>query len=237
MHVFPWPIINAMHRLGSLACLLVLPLWAACETGQHSRWERGLPGSSASFKVDSVTPRAGFLDLAISGGTISRRIFSRATEDCVAVFVEGETVRIGRTDGFGPAERDDRTCPLAGIGDLEDWRGSRSVGRRGFGSSPISRSSVRIEIVHQDADFLYARGGFSIASRLRWSPGTNQVVALLPRIAECAPLEAGGFVSVLFRQTGSPALGIAAGNALCPISALLGVIPDDFPGNAPAPDA
>jgi len=226
-------ILDAMSRVGTLACLLVLTLSSACETGSHSRWERGLPGSSANFEVDSVVPRAGFLDVVVSGGSIRRRIFSRASEDCIAVFAEGGTVRIGRTDGFGPAERDDRTCRLDGIGDLEDWRGSRSGGGggRGFGGSPIRRSSVRIEIVHEDADFLYARGGFSIASLLRWSPGTDQIVALLPRTRECAPLERGGLVSVLFRQAGSPALGVVAGDALCPISALIAVSRGDFSGD------
>jgi hypothetical protein len=224
-----------MRVASMLAAAAALPLaLGACETGQRVAWESGLPWVKAEFQVDSVTPRSPFLDVAISGGGISRRVFARASEDCRAVFAPGETVKLGRSDRYGPAEREGRSCPLVGIGDLDDWRRSRSLGGRGYGAgtgygkSPIQRSSVRIEIVAQDAEYLYARGGFSIAALLSWAPGTDQVVALLPRIDECEPLAEGGFYSVLFRETGSPALGIVNGDNLCPIAGLVAVLPDDF---------
>jgi len=226
----PCPILTPMRVARPLAPLiapfaLALGL-AACATGERVAWESGLPWVKAGFQVDSVTPRPPFLDVAISGGGIQRRVFARDSEDCRAVFVTGETVSLGRSDRYGPAERDGRSCPLAGIGDLEDWRRSRSVG--GYGKSPIQRSSVRMEIVEQDADYLWARGGFGIAALLGWAPGTDQVVALLPRIDECAALAGGGFYSVVFRENGSPALGVVNGNHLCPIAGLLAVQPDDF---------
>lgn len=210
----------------ALAALLALDL-AACATGERVAWESGLPWVKGSFQIDSLTPRAPFLDVTLSGGGIQRRVFSRDDEDCRAVFEVGASVSLARSDRFGPAERDGRSCTLVGIGDLEDWRRSRSTGR-GYGESPIQRSSVRLEIVKQDADYLYARGGFGIASLLGWSPGTDQVVALLPRSPECAALSEGGFRSVLFRDTGRPALGVVNGDFLCPIAGLVAVRPGDF---------
>jgi hypothetical protein len=207
------------------ALVLVAQGLGACATGQRVLWQSGLPWVRGDFQVDSVTPRPPFLDLAISGGGIQRRVFARDSEDCRAVFAIGETVSLGRGDRFGPAHREDRTCELAGIGDLQDWRRSRSIG--GYGRSPIRRSSVRIEIVHRDADYAYARGGFSIAAMLSWAPGSDQVVALLPHIDECARVDS-GFYSVIFRQTGTPALGVVNGDDLCPIAGLVAVLPGDF---------
>lgn len=214
----------------TIACALSL---AACATSERVGWEAGLPWVKASFQVESVTPREIFLDISLSGGGVSRRVFTRASDECRAVFVEGETIRMGTSDRFGPAERDGVTCPLAGIGDLADWRRTRNVRGR-YGRSPIERSSVRMEIVAEDAEYLYARGGFSIAARFGWSPGTDQVVALLPRTDECAALSAGGFYSVLFRDTGRPALGVVNGDFLCPIAGLVGVRRGDF--GAPTPE-
>ena len=218
-----------------LALWIALPLGiAACETGQRVAWETGLPWVKADFQVDSVTPRHVFLDISISGGGIGRRVFARASEDCRAVFVEGETVSLGKSDRYGPAERDGQSCTLVGIGDLADWRKSRSLGGRGrgagtgYGKAPIQRSSVRIEIVDKDAEYLYARGGFSIAALLGWAPGTDQVVALLPQIDECTAVAEGGFYSVIFREVGRPALGVVNGDHLCPIAGLMAVLPTDF---------
>jgi hypothetical protein len=67
-----------------------------------------------------------------------------------------------------------------------------------------------------------------------WSPGTDQVVALLPKVAECARFARGGEVSVVYRQAGRPALGISTGEELCPVSGLVGLLPGDFAGD---PDA
>lgn len=220
-------LLRATAVLWALVCGALVPGPLACATGERVVWESGLPWVKGGFQVDSVVPRPPYLDVALSGGGIQRRLFSRDSEDCRAVFETGATVSLGRSDRYGPAERDGRSCPVIGIGDLEDWRRSRSLG--GYGRGPIRRSSVRVEIVKRDADYIYARGGFSIAALLSWTPGTDQVVALLPRIDACAPVES-GFYSVIFKETGTPALGVVSGDDVCPIAGLVAVQPDDFGG-------
>jgi hypothetical protein len=207
-----------------LAACLCAPI--GCST---LLWELGLPWAQAEFRVASVARRGPFLDTIVASD-IERRYFTRATDACVAMLEPGETVTLRRTGLFGPFVQGDAECPIAGIGNLESFRGSRSRG--GIGRGPLRTSTIRIQIVHEDEDYLYARGGFSIAATFGWSPGTDQVVALLPKIPECAPLATGGTVTVVHRETGRPALGIVSGGVTCPVSGLVGVLPADFaPGS------
>ena len=76
---------------------------------------------------------------------------------------------------------------------------------------------------------MYARGGFTLGGRFGWSPGTDQVVALLPLIPECSGLLEGGFHNTQYRQSGSPAFGVLDGDVVCPIRGLIAVQPGDFP--------
>lgn len=215
---------NAALATGlGLARVAVLALATGCST---LFWETGLPWTQAEFTVDRVERRAHFLDVEVASDGLTRRYFARATGVCEAMLREGATVTIGHAGGPGPFESGDRECPIVGIGELEKLRGSRS--RAGYGTSPILRGNDRIEIVHRDEAYLYARGGFSIAAMFGWTPGTDQVVALLPRGPVCAPLEGGGPVDVLFKDAGTPALGIVAGDAVCPVRGLIAVRPDDF---------
>jgi hypothetical protein len=177
--------------------------------------------------VASVARRGPFLDVVVASD-IERRFFARSSDACLAMLQTGASVTLAHTDFFGPFVQGDAECPVAGIGNLEDFRGSRSRG--GYGRGPIRNSSIRIEIVHEDEEYAYARGGFSIAGMFGWSPGTDQVVALLPKIPECAPLAEGGEVTLAYREAGRPALGIVTGQGVCPVSGLVGVEPQDFAG-------
>jgi hypothetical protein len=204
---------------------LVLPVLASLVLGCSTvLWETGLPWTQAEFTIDRVERRGPFLDVALSGGGIERRFFARGTDVCREMLKAGERVTLKGLDAFVSGESE---CPIAGIGDLEQLRGSRSRGG-GYGSSPIRRGNDRIEFVYEDEQYRFARGGFSIAAMFGWSPGTDQVVALLPRVPECASVT-DGFVSVVFREAGSPALGIPVADGTCPIRGLLGVRRDEFP--------
>lgn len=213
----------ATIRAKALPLAAALGLATGCST---LLWETGLPWTRADFEVTRVDRRAHFLDVEVTSGGVTRRYFARATDTCEAMLREGATVGIGHSGGPGPFESGDEECPIVGIGRLEQLRGSRS--RAGYGTSPVLRGIDRIEIVHRDEEYLYARGGFSIAAMFGWTPGTDQVVALLPRGPECAPLSEGGQVDVLFKDAGTPALGIVAGDAVCPVRGLIAVRPDDF---------
>ena len=204
----------------------LLAAFSVCAAGCSTLlWETGLPWAQAEFRVTSVDQRGPFLDVLVASD-IERRFFTRATDDCLAILQPGASVTLKHSEPFGPFVRDEIECGIAGLGNLEHFRGSRSRG--GYGRANIRRSPDRIQIVHEDEEYVYARGGFSIAGMFGWSPGTDQVVALLPKIPECAPLAAGGPVSVLYRQVGRPALGIAAGEGVCPVSGVVGVLPEDF---------
>ena len=197
-------------------------------------WETGLPGVRAEFSVVRVEPRGPWLDVSVRSDGIERRFFTPRSADCESVLRAEGTVTLGQQGGYGPFSRDGLECPVVGLGDLEDFRKSRSQGQ-GYGQSPIQRGSDRIELVYRDESYTYVRGGFTIAALLGWAPGTDQVVALLPRTPACEPLEAGGFVSTEFRQVGSPAFSIIAGEALCPVHGVVATTPGQFDGLTPAP--
>lgn len=190
-------------------------------------WETGVPGARADFRVERVDARGPFLDVLIAGGGLERRMFVRAGDTCREMLTRGRTVTLARTDGLGPFVDGERSCSVAGIGDLERLRRSRR-GSGGYGQGNAQRRKERIEIVFTDEEYLYARGGFTLGSRFGWSPGTDQVVALLPLIPECSGLVEGGFVNTQFKEAGSPALGILEGDVVCPIRALIAVQPHDF---------
>jgi len=220
-----------MHR--GLRGLLLLLVLVACGCSTLF-WETGLPGARAEFTVQSALARGPWLDVTVRSEVITRRFFTPRSDACLAMLRSENSVTLGTAAGWGPFRSGDQECPVVGIGNLEDFRKSRSQGG-GYGQSPIRRSNDRIEIVYRDESYLYARGGFSIAAMFGWAPGTDQVVGLLPRTDACLRLDAGGPVSVVFRQAGEPALGIPIGDGLCPVDAVIATTPGQFEGLAPPP--
>jgi len=221
-----------MMRGAALALGAALLLLAGCESVQRTVWQTNLPGSFAPFQVDSVRLRVGYLDTDLSSGNLRRRIFAPGdNEHCKRMLVEGKTIQWQRTQPFGPlSDGGEGTCPVVGLGDLEAWRNAR--GRASTTSRPIQSSRTRYTIVYRDEEYLYAQGGFSILGLIGWRPGTDQVIALLPRTAVCAGADRTGFASVEFRIAGTPAFAVVTREGLCPIS---GVIPamvqgPDIPG-------
>jgi hypothetical protein len=208
------PLLAALATLAGLACGTL-------------GWETGLPWTEAEFAVQRVEPRGPWLDVLLRGGGIERRFFTPRSAECESVLRAEGTVTVGQRGGYGPITRDGVECPVVGLGNLEDFRKSRSQGQ-GYGQSPITRGNDRIEIVYRDEAYLFARGGFSIAAMLGWAPGTDQVVALLPRTEDCEPVQEGGFVSTLFRQAGTPAIAISAGDGLCPVHGVIATTPGQF---------
>lgn len=208
-----------MMRCAALVLGAVL-LLGGCETAQRTAWQTNLPGSSAPFHVDSVRLRVGYLDTILSSGNIQRRIFAPSDDaNCTRMLVEGKTIQWARTEPFGPLTDAEGRCPVVGLGDLEAWRNAR--GRASTSTRPIQSSRTRYTIVYRDEEYLYAQGGFSIIGLLGWRPGTDQVIALLPRTEVCAGADRNGFASVEFRIAGTPAFAVVTRNGLCPISGIL----------------
>lgn len=204
---------------------LSLGLASGCETTQQKLWQTGLPWTQAPFEVAEITPRGPYLDVSLVDGDEPRRVLTLDNEPCRSVFEVGVEVTLTQEGSTGTAERNGVACDLVGIGNLDEWRLSRAVGL--YGEGPIVRSTTRIAIVARDADYLYAVGGFGISGRFQWSPGTDHVVALLPRSGPCVGMEE-GYVSVLYQETGEPALSISAPDGPCPISAVAAYVPDAF---------
>jgi hypothetical protein len=195
-------------------------LLAGCETARRTAWQMGVPGVAATFQVDSVRHRVGFLDARLSSAGVTRRIFAPGdSEACRKMLVEGQSVEWSRTQPYGPLWKDSERCEVVGLGDLEAWRGSR--GRASTTTRPLTSARTRYTIVHRDEEYLYARGGFSLIGLIGWRPGTDQVIALLPRTEVCAEADRDGLATTEFRIAGTPAFSVVTRQGLCPISGVL----------------
>jgi hypothetical protein len=208
-----------------------LALLTACETTKRVAWESGLPGIPGEFRVVSVERRAAgeWLDVRLeSGGVqpegkargrIQRRILTREDGDCARMLVEGQAVTWSRTEPYGHLSQGELRCSIAGLGDLEKWRDARS--RRAISSGPIRTQQTRFHVIRQDEQYTYAQGGFSLIGHLGWTPGTDQVVALLPRGEQCDAARANAIVTMEFRVEGRPAFALVTPKGLCPIEAVV----------------
>jgi hypothetical protein len=206
-----------------------------CDTVKRTAWQANIPGASAPFRVDSVHLRVGYLDTDLSSGSLSRRIFAPGDDsECTELLKEGATVDWARSQPFGPLTdgRGTASCPVVGLGNLDQWREIR--GRATTSTRPITSSRTRYTIVYRDEEYLYAQGGFSIIGLIGWRPGTDQVIALLPRTAECAGADRDGFATVEFRIAGTPAFAVVTKEGLCPIAGVIPAVvqgrdrPEDF---------
>jgi hypothetical protein len=205
---------NRKRLLGLSALAAAL----GCAQAQRIGWQTMLPGMRAEFHVDSVVQLDDSLDVRLSSADLTRRIFAFADDPaCRDMLVTGRTIEWGRSEPFGPLHHGDATCPVSGIGDLEQWRDARARTTR----APVIRSITRARVVYQDETYVMLQGGFSIAALFGWSPGTNQVRALIRRSPECEKIDVGSDLSVEFRASGRPALVILTGSGLCPIEGLL----------------
>src|SRR5262245_39674748 len=102
-----------MMRSAALGLGAALLLLAGCETVQRTAWQTNLPGSFATFQVDSVRLRVGYLDTILSSGSLRRRIFAPSdNEHCKRMLVEGKSIQWQRTEPFGPlSDGGPNTCP------------------------------------------------------------------------------------------------------------------------------
>lgn len=223
-----------MSRAVRTALLCAAAALAACETTERVAWQSGLPGTRAEFRVLSVEKRAAgeWLDVQLeSGGSprpegeargrVQRRILTRQDGDCPRMLVEGQTVTWLRNEPHGSLTQGELRCAIAGLGDLERWRNARS--RRAMTSRPITTQQTRFRVVRQDEQFTYAQGGFSLIGFLGWMPGTDQVIALLPRGKACDSAPENQIVTMEFRMQGRPAFGLVTRNGVCPIDAVVAV--------------
>ena len=212
-----------MKPIAALGLAVATLALGGCDAVRRTAWQANMPFVSAPFRVDSVRVRVGYLDTQLSSGSITRRIFAPGDDpDCTELLKVGATIQWARSQPFGPLTDGEGTtsCPVVGLGDLDTWRDAR--GRASTTTRPITTSRTRYTIVYRDEEFLYARGGFSIIGLIGWRPGTDQVIALLPRTAECAGADRDGFATVQFRIAGSPAFAVLTREGQCPIA---GVIP------------
>lgn len=221
-----------MKRLVLVLATLALSL--ACETTQRVAWESGLPGVPGAFQVESVEKRAGiWLDARLASGDLRRRIFAPADDAaCSSMLTVGSDISWARSEPFGPLSKGDLRCRVAGLGDLETWRNARS--RRAGTGRPITSAQTRFTVMRQDEEYTYARGGFSLAGFLGWTPGTDQVVALLPRSEPCDAAPPDEIVTMEYRVEGRPAFALVTRKGLCPIDAVVATPSAEPPDAAPA---
>ena len=95
-------------------------------------------------------------------------------------------------------------------------------------------SQTRFELVREDEHYRYARGGFSLVGVLGWTPGTDQVIALLPRGEPCDEAQANEILTLQFKVEGRPAFALLTPKGLCPIDAIVAAPRAEPPDAAPA---
>src|SRR5262249_42591441 len=116
-------------------------------------------------------------------------------------------------------------CRVVGLGDLDTWRDARS--RMASSRGPIRSARTRFRIIRQDEHFTYAQGGFRLIGVLGWSPGTDQVIALLPRGPECDAAPPNQLVTMEFRVAGRPAFSLLTPGGRCRIEAAVATPPSE----------
>ena len=220
-----------MKRFVLVSAAFALSL--ACETAQRVAWESGLPLVPGDFKVESVDKRADtWLDIRLSSGEITRRVLLPADDEgCKQMIVVGQSITWSRTEPYGHLSQGELRCPIVGLGDLEKWRDTRS--RRAQIRGPYVTSQTRFDLVREDEHYRYARGGFGLAGYLGWTPGTDQVIALLPRGEVCDVAPANEILTMQFKAEGRPAFSLLTPKGACPIDAIVAA-PRAEPDAAPA---
>jgi hypothetical protein len=213
--------------------LAALAFSFACDTTKRVAWESGLPFIPGDFRVDSVENRAGtWLDARLSSGEITRRVLVPADDEgCRQMIAVGRPITWSRTEPYGHLSQGDLRCPIVGLGDLEKWRDTRS--RRAQIRGPYVTSQTRFQVVREDEHYRYASGGFGLAGYLGWTPGTDKVIALLPRGTDCDLAPSDEIVTMQFKAEGRPAFSLLTPKGPCSIDAIVAA-PRAEPDAAPA---
>jgi hypothetical protein len=197
-----------------LRVALAASLLFACNT-ERSLYQMGF---DTDLVVTRVEPRGGYLDTTLTGDAGTVRLFAPPTEECRRVLAPETTVEF-ESVGAGRASRDGARCDVAGFGPVEEL--SR---RRGdptsLSTTAIPREQADWQVVHQDAETIFLRGRFPLASLVGWAGGSD-TVAVVSSAPTCREIAARGVGSLEYRPRGADTLALVGSDGLCRIEALI----------------
>lgn len=175
-----------MGAMGRMATAMAgAALFAVACNPSRNAFQLGLPGTRIDVSVGRVVPRAGYLDVELHAPGWVLRTFLPADEVCSRV-VAGETAQYVSDGAYGAVARGSDLCSAAGLGSLAEWRSS---GPRATGAAVIPSAAASYRKVYEDAEVVFLRGNFPLASRLGFH-GLGDAIAVVPKTPICQrPLE------------------------------------------------
>lgn len=185
-----------------------------------------LPGARATANLGLEAERGGYLDVTMESGGARYRFFLPDDEACRSVLAGDGSVTYANTGIFGRLQADEAICDPVGILSLAEWR-DRRPHHRSAAVIPRDQAQLR-ERVYGDDDVVLVRGRFRLAVQVGLMGGED-MIAVLPKAAECEGLPVPGVASMDFRPAGPQAFSLLNDGQLCPV---IGFV---LPESSPAP--
>jgi len=199
---------------------------------QKAGFDSGVPSMRTGMPVERVVERGGYLEAHMLLGDRLLADYTAPTENCRAVFVEGEEVVYVDNGPRGVYRRGESECQSLGMGNLVLWR-DRSI-RSTRGGSVIPRQPAWFKVTYEDSEVLYLRGSFPLASRFGFTE-PRDLTAIVPNIPICQGAVEGGNSSMEYRSKGPQAYTLTGPNGLCLIQGFAAPLRSAPP--VPAPES
>jgi hypothetical protein len=208
-----------------LALAFAAQLSSACATSEEAKVERaqkvqkagfdsGMPSMKTGMPVERVVERGGYLEAHLLLGKTPLAAYTAPTENCRAVFVEGDVVTYVDNGPRGVYRRGELECQSLGFGNLALWRDRSSRSTRS--GAVIPREPAWFKVTHEDDEVIYLQGSFPLASRFGFTE-PRDLTAILPNVSICQGAIEGGNSSMEYRSKGAQAYTLTGPNGLCVI--------------------
>ena len=213
-----------MKRIYSLFPLALAALLAgACATSEEAKEKRaqkiqkagfdsGIPSMKTGMPVERVVERGGYLEAHMLLGDTPLAAYTAPSENCQAVFVEGEEVTYVDNGPRGVYRRGESECQSLGMGNLALWR-DRSI-RSTRGDSVIPRRPAWFKVIYEDSEVIYLKGSFPLATRFGFTE-PRDITTIVPNIPICQGAIEDGNSSMEYRSKGPQAYTLTGPNGLC----------------------
>jgi hypothetical protein len=185
---------------------------AARDAGETAAFRLN-PFGSTEVGVVALEPRGPYLFAHVRGQQLDLRFALPGTPNCARVLELDRTVRYEKSGTFGRFVRDAESCDAVGSLSLTEWRDRQPRRRTGTGGL-LPRSSARYEVAYRDAEYIFLRGRFDLASRVG-VPAAFDVVAIVPETEVCRAVASRRTATLEFRPAGPTAFRLLAGGEGC----------------------
>jgi hypothetical protein len=203
-----------MKRL-RFACGVALTLGVlGCETAKQVGREVVYdinPVGTTDVAVVDVARHEPYLVAQLAGSLEDMKMIVPMTDECVAMVEPGARMKYAKHGVFGRFHQDGAQCDPIGVASLEAWRDRQP---RNWTMEPVPRATARYEPLGEDAEFIFVRGRFPLASRV-YIPAGYDLVALLPKDPACKAVAEKSEASLEFRHAGRQPFVMLAGGQQC----------------------